>query len=316
MEIEKIAIDDNMFRKKYYYYDKARYAFKEFLSSIRFEQDEIVLLPAYIGWSPLEGSGVFDPIKELNLKYKFYKVNKSLNIDICNLEEIFKTHKVKVFVIIHYFGYIDEAYNEAIELAKKYGAYILEDEAHAMYTDLIGGISGRQGDAAIFSLHKMLPVSSGGLLAINNGNMFNISKYDEKNISVVSPWDYDLKKISSVRRENAVVLTELISTLKDDVEPLRPLLKEGEIPQTLPVVIKNVSRDKLYFKMNELGYGVVSLYHTMIEEISKDDFKESYWLSRRIMNLPIHQDVDATKLENMVDILEKCINELKEESDM
>jgi len=93
---------------------------------------------------------------------------------------------------------------------------------------------------------------------------------------------------------------ELLCTLQGKVDPLFPAVPEGVVPQTLPVLILNRPRDTLYFELNNLGYGVVSLYHTLIEPIREADFPESHWLSKRILNLPVHQDASVEMLEAMV----------------
>lgn len=308
MYIEKLAQTDG-FRRSCYPFINARSAFSAFLQTVSPNAKEKVLLPAYVGWSSREGSGVFDPIAQLNLSYAFYKVDNRLHIDLDNLEQLFQTHQVKVLVLIHYFGYVDPNYIKAIALARRYGAFVLEDEAHAMFTDLIGGASGRLGDACIFSLHKMLPLKTGGMLVINSGG--DILKPDYlPEVNLPSPWEYDLKEISHRRRQNAEVLSQLLESLKDDVEPLCHQLKPGEIPQTYPVLIRNVSRDKLYLEMNQAGFGVVSLYHTMIKQISLQEFPVSHQLAGQILNLPIHQNVKPHALAAMVNQLGESIKSL------
>lgn len=167
--ISKQAINEERFTRPYSMHKNARSAFKSFLGTVCPKGDEVVLLPAYIGWSSKEGSGVFDPVQELGLPYAFYRLDDRLRIDLAHLESTLRGGRVRVMVIIHYFGYVDPGYERAVELARRYGAFVLEDEAHAMFTDLIGGCSGRLGDACIFSLHKMLPVKDGGMLLWNVG---------------------------------------------------------------------------------------------------------------------------------------------------
>ena len=48
---------------------------------------ERVLLPAYVGWSAKEGSGVFDPVDELGVPYAFYRLDDRLRIDLYGLEQ-------------------------------------------------------------------------------------------------------------------------------------------------------------------------------------------------------------------------------------
>jgi dTDP-4-amino-4,6-dideoxygalactose transaminase len=82
--------------------------------------------------------------------------------------------------------------------------------------------------------------------------------------------------------------------------PLSPELPLGVVPQSFPVVLCEASRDEVYQQMNDTGFGVVSLYHTLINAISPDAFPDSHWLARRILNLPVHQDATPEALEAMV----------------
>ena len=82
-----------------------------------------------------------------------------------------------------------------------------------------------------------------------------------------------------------------------------------DVPQTFPIVIRKGERNKIYEIMNGKGYGVVSLYHTMIEELQTDGHEEALWLSKRIMNLPVHQDCDASQYKKMLDELKNACEE-------
>jgi dTDP-4-amino-4,6-dideoxygalactose transaminase len=78
---------------------------------------------------------------------------------------------------------------------------------------------------------------------------------------------------------------------------------EKNVPQTFPIIIKRGNRNKIYEIMNEQGYGVVSLYHTMIEELKIDQHADACWLSGKIMNLTVHQDCDSEEYPKMVEAL-------------
>lgn len=318
MATTKTAQRPDHLRRAFFTYPNARTGFRAFLRALRFTSQERVLLPAYVGWSPREGSGVFDPITEQGLAYDFYPLDDRLHIDLPRLQAQLALGNVKVLVLIHYFGHVDPAYPEAVRLARQYGAWVLEDEAHAMFTDLIGGISGRLGDACIFSLHKMLPMSRGGLLVINPGHEALLETIEPADIralvDVGNPWEYDFAEIAARRRENALELTRLLQPLAGEIDPLWGDPQPGEVPQTYPVIVRNVSRDQLYKTMNEGNFGVVSLYHTLIEQIEQDEFPQSHWLSRCVTNLPVHQDIEPGELELLVGYLKQAVKLMHEEN--
>lgn len=302
--ITKVAKNTGLYKRDMYFYKRARDAFKDIIVNLKLEKNQCIALPAYIGWSPIEGSGVFDPVRETGVKYIFYKVDKNLNIDIDDYKRIIDENEVKLSIIIHYFGFVDSNYKEFIEISKEKSIFILEDEAHAMYSDLIGGISGRMGDACIFSLHKMLPLNEGGAVVLNNKNISICDGNQNGNI-----YNFDLSQIAVKRIENFNYINSKIEELNQDVKKLRHFIKEGEVPQTYPVLIENVSRNELYKLLNELGFGVVSLYHTMIEELK--EFEDTNYLSEKILNLPIHQDVDIEDIDKLIEAMKNCINKLK-----
>ena len=256
-----------------------------------------ILLPAYVGWSPREGSGVFDPVAELGLPHSFYRLDERLRIDLDDLRARLD-ERPAVLLLIHYFGLVDPQAERAAQLAAEAGVTVIEDEAHALLTDLVGGACGRLGDACIASLHKLLPVSDGGGALINPAGREVFSGL-EGSAGVPSPFEFDLAAIAATRRRNAAELVALLEPLAGRVDVLREP-GEGEVPQTLPVIVREANRDELYERMNAAGFGVVSLYHTLIEQIPRDEFPASFELSRTILNLPVHQEADAESLAALV----------------
>jgi dTDP-4-amino-4,6-dideoxygalactose transaminase len=289
-------------------FDAARSAFEAILKALAISSGK-VLLPAFIGWSAREGSGVFDPIASLQLDYGFYALDDTLRIDLNSLRSQLQRGDVRVLVIIHYFGYVDPAYAEAVKIAREHGVFVLEDEAHAMLSDLIGGSCGRLGDACIYSFHKMLPVRAGGAVVVNDAESFLARELSASPGCPMPLYDFDLLRIAGKRRANALLLDRLVQDLAPWVEPLFGAPDSGEVPQSYPIMIRSVSRDVLYQEMNSAGFGVVSLYHTMISQIPPDSFPAATRVARRIMNLPVHQDASEESLEAMVRELSDRVRE-------
>lgn len=297
--IAKTATLRDHFRRPMVRFESARAAFGAWLRALDLRDDEDVLLPAYIGWSAREGSGVFDPVRASGVRYRFYRMRRDLTIDVDDVSRLVRERPPRAVVLIHYFGWPDPHAAEVAELARDAGAAVLEDEAHALYSDFIGRACGRFGDACIYSLHKMLPFPSGGMIAFNAAAL-DIRPGGEV---VADPFEYDWLAISRARRANAAALLDMIASLAGKVDPLWTDLPAGVVPQTLPVIVREADRDRLYERMNDAGFGVVSLYHTLVDVIRADSFPDAHWLSRHIMNLPVHQDVDPAQLAPMVDRL-------------
>ena len=79
-------------------------------------------------------------------------------------------------------------------------------------------------------------------------------------------------------------------------------------PQTLPVIVKNYDRTTLYNKMNEAGFGMVSLYHTMIDNLKDSPFEAPTVLAKKIINFPVHQDISKSDIDQMVKEIKRILN--------
>lgn len=294
MLIEKSASQKEAYKHELRYYENARSALLDLLCTMyKSGLIDQVLLPGYIGWSPKEGSGIFDPINLIvGLNRCYYRMKENLDIDEEDLLKKASDSKT-VVLIVNYFGFRDENISEIIYCLKKKGVWIIEDNAHSMYTYFkYGGIG---ADAAFFSLHKMLPLDGGGALAVFNNELKKLCLSEESH-NYSDMYMYDFGDIAKKRTDNYLILDQTIRDKKySDI--FVPLKSENAIrkavPQTYPILIKKGKRDKIYELMNEEGFGVVSLYHTLISELRKNEFEQSQKISRCVLNLPVHQDVNS-----------------------
>lgn len=307
MIITKTAISQNNIRP-FYLFESARIAFKSYLKNLNLGSNEKILLPAYIGWSSNEGSGIFDPIKELNLNYIFYELDENLNINLEAIQDLLENDvDIKVVLIVHYFGFVDTNIQQIANLINSKNLILIEDCAHSFFNDHLLGTCGRYGNAAFYSLHKLLPQLRGGGLAINlyNSHSSDFLEFSQ-NISN-DLFKYDFFKIAEIRIKNIKIIEDYLQNEKNI--KLFKKISNQTILQTYPILILNNKRDYLYFKLNELGFGVVSLYHTMIDEIQSSKFPISHYISNNILNLPIHQDINEIDLKLLLKNLVKELND-------
>lgn len=307
--VTKVANRPEMYRRRMFFFANARTALRAYLHAIGISKRSTVLLPAYIGWSSREGSGVYDPIHEIGASSIFYRVSPRLEADVQDVMEQIRTHRPQLLVLIHYFGFPDPNAVLLTEFAHSQGIPVVEDEAHAMLSDIVGGVCGRSGDAAIYSFHKLLPFPDGGALLLREESQPEVVSRLEQHASnpPTSFYDYDLLGIAERRRTNSVALLDYLSEVGTAVSPLHTEVSSGVVPQTLPVLIHAPIRDELYFRLNAIGFGVVSLYHTLIAPIDPVLYPLSASLSRNILNLPVHQDTDPKMLRRLVEHLRETI---------
>ncbi|MDD2200244.1 MAG: DegT/DnrJ/EryC1/StrS family aminotransferase, partial [Bacteroidales bacterium] len=214
--ITKIAVKNDNFRRKWTYTNSARDAWSDILLRFKTIRPEgNILLPAYIGWSPNEGSGIFDSVYHSGLKYSFYNLNSHLQIDFEILKQLILADTSQLVLLVHYFGFPDINYNEIVHWLKKNNIYFVEDCAHAWLTDLIGGKCGRAGYYSFYSLHKLLPTVDGGFL-VNNKPL-----NDQKNSNPYFSLSYDLYQIFHKRNENYLYLANVLGEFKGEFTVLR-----------------------------------------------------------------------------------------------
>lgn len=287
------------------FFESAREAFKSLLVKLK-EENVTLFLPSYIGWSSNEGSGIYDPVIQTKTNHVFYLLDENLNMNQDDIKE--KMEQIsgkKVLLIVHYFGYRDPAYQEICHLALENDCYIIEDCAHALFTDYVDQKCGIYADAVFYSLHKMLPLSNGGMLKVKNRKLL----VKEGVYQQVSPFFYDFKNISDIRKKNAQVLEERLNKLEKYITILRPEAKyKDQTPQTFPIRFKKVDKSEFYFELNAMDFGVVSLYHTMIEPLREKKYQMFIDIGNSILNLPVHQDATPEQMQQLCDNLEALLS--------
>lgn len=106
---------------------------------------------------------VLEPLKKLNIPYRFYTVNEYLEL----IDEI-KLGKNEYLLATNYFG-IKDAYIK--ELASRYGEHLIVDNAQAFFTEPIEGIK------TVYSPRKFVGIPDGGIAYMENG--LNISGLEQ-----------------------------------------------------------------------------------------------------------------------------------------
>lgn len=305
--IEKIQVNPDNYKINMFFYQRARDAMLEVVQQLYDRGYRDIYIPGYIGWSPREGSGIFDPLNRIDgLKRHYYKMTSMLEIDVGAFKD--DLEKESILLIVNYFGFRDKNVDMVIKVAREKECVIIEDNAHGFYTFFCNGTVGT--DITFFSLHKMFPFQEGGSLLILNNKVGIVPKQNLRDFSKMNPFIYDINGIAEKRKQNFKVLSELIEGNETYFVPLRNLEDVAEcVPQTFPIVLKRGNRNRIYELMNKQGFGVVSLYHTMIEELRTEEHRQACWLAQHILNLPVHQDCDSFEYPQMIETLKKaCLN--------
>jgi len=299
MIVEKKQTDSDNFKLNWHFFAAAREAFMYIL---RHEQKgKKILLPAYIGYSSKEGSGVFDPVSATGAEYDFYSLDRSLNIDVRNVADRIHANKGNILLLIHYFGFRDPHLDAIKKMARSSGMVIIEDFAHAFYTFWLHPLV--DFDYAIFSTHKLFPVETGGALLSSR-------PIERQDSAIFNYCAYDIPGIIRRRMSNYRFILKGLDhfSKKHDIEILRRRC-DGCVPQTFPLLLRDGQlRDRLYFALNDAGFGAVSLYHQLITQIP-DTYEAERDISSRILNLPVHQDADEGRLRGMLQQIRSIVRD-------
>jgi aminotransferase EvaB len=108
-------------------------------------------------------------ISEIGAIPVFIDVDETFCMNVELIEQAI-TPKTKAIVPVHFTGYMTKM-DKVIDLAKKYGLFVVEDACQSILAEWKGKKAGTWGDAAAFSLHplKNLNVwSDGGVIVTNN----------------------------------------------------------------------------------------------------------------------------------------------------
>lgn len=288
----------------------ARAAFSFILRSRKRVDHRGILLPSYIGLSKIEGSGVFDPVRETGIDHSFYRLDKSLRPDMVELEKQIRGGSFQLIFLIHYFGLPQVDVEQFVALCRSYNVRVIEDCAHT----LLGGLEGRRlgsyGDYAIFSIHKSAATVDGGFFLDHTGELDVDSLPEESRIpqkTLAEFADTDVQAASVQRLRNYGAVSAWVRSMSS-LELMFECIPEGAVPLNCPVIVNGGRREQLYFSLIKRGILPTALYHTLIPEITSEDYPDAHFVSANIINLPTHADIGNADLNQYEQALkEACI---------
>lgn len=290
--ITKSAENQSRFTEPLLFTRDARTAWGHIVQAAAADGPPVVLMPAYIGYTEREGSGVLDPVEAHAAVPRFYRVDDALRIDMDSLAQALAAGDVRIVLVIHYFGLCRNDMTGVQALCARHGAVLVEDCAHAFQLGVARQQLGHYGDFSFYSLHKYLATASGGALQVNSDRLTLAPLAPAQRIALEVMEQYartDFGQVSAVRIANFAHYTAKL-TARQGVQPMYALAP-GEIPQSFPVRIKDGLREKLYFHLIERGIPVTALYYRLVDQITEAAFPVSFAISGEILNLPLHQDV-------------------------
>lgn len=149
------------------YVSNGRSAIYRALIELQISRGAAALLPSYLCDS------VVASFRAHRCPLLFFSVDRFLRLDLDEIEGKIRANDVRVLFIIHYFGFPVAEISELKQLCLDYHVVLIEDCAHALFSQCDGKFLGSAGDASIFSLRKSLAIPEGGILNLRGQEYCN-----------------------------------------------------------------------------------------------------------------------------------------------
>ena len=298
------------------------------------KEKKTVLLPSYLCDS------ITVLFKKHDITVNFYKVNKNLEIDLNDFNK--KMKNVSAAFIINYFGFLQPKRQEIKELCKKNCAALIEDDVQSFLSkkNLVGDIALNSfrkitplpdGAALYDDIEKkgenvrlkrsfrhgwyVLLRSKAGIMknvgflkpvwrwmfAVTEKKL--IDKYSKpagmSSFSRNLLQKLDFEEIKIKRRENYASLAKELENIRK-INVMFPTLPKDVCPSGLPILCKDRDGVKKHLIENKI---YPPIHWLLPEVISKSEFRDSWWLSDRILTIPIDQRYDKKDMERIVKAL-------------
>lgn len=300
--ITKSAQDTQKFTKQLTFTRSARSAWKLIITSVERARGHVnILLPSYIGFTEREGSGIFDPVEETKATFVFYPLNENLSIDLGLFRKMAETKTFNIALVVHYFGFCRNDMDKIKKICQDNNIILVEDCAHAFQMGLTTERLGINGDFSIYSVHKHLATDSGGVLRGVSDSVRLLPLPEEDAITpkvALQLLNTDLEGIAAIRRKNFETYKELLPSV-EGIDIMYDL-RNGDIPQTFPIRVKNGKREQLYFYLMEKGIPTTALYYRLIDNLDTENYPLMHEISGEILNLPVHQDTTENDIALVV----------------
>ncbi len=263
-----------------------------------------ILLPSYVGFSKVEGSGIFDPVLLSGSPYSFYLQDRSLVPDIASIRSQLESGGFHSLLLVHYFGWYVRDTRLIRELCDSFGVHLIEDWAHCIYPAIWANVCPMEGEFAIFSIHKTIRSSGGGILIFNGE-----SRLSERPAHTISPDDLsdflaaDFFRIMQSRQLNFELIDRTLRPTSAFV-PFGSATLTRLHPLNYPLMVAQPTlRHDLYCHLVEAGFHPTALYHTLCSEVDRSRYPDAFFVADRIINLPTHQDCRKMDLEKMISFI-------------
>ena len=266
----------------------------------------------------------------------------TFNIDC---DEIIKaiTPKTKAIIPVHLFGQVANM-NKVMEIAKANNLYVVEDNAQAIgaiyNSNKKSGTIGHLGTTSFFPSKNLGCYGDGGAIFTNNDDLAHTirgivnhgmyKRYHHDVVGVNSRLDsvqaavlkakLPLLDFYNERRKEASILYS--KNFKNNKNLITPIVKEScqsHVFHQYTLRVLNGKRDELseFLNDNKIPHGIyypIPLHRQKAytdERYKKEDFKTSIMMSKQVISLPMHSELD----EEQINFISQKVNQFFKDLD-
>lgn len=266
----------------------------------------------------------------------------TFNIDC---DEIIKaiTPKTKAIIPVHLFGQVANM-NKVMEIAKANNLFVVEDNAQAIgaiyNSNKKSGTIGHLGTTSFFPSKNLGCYGDGGAIFTNNDDLAHTirgivnhgmyKRYHHDVVGVNSRLDsvqaavlkakLPLLDFYNERRKEASILYS--KNFKNNKNLITPIVKEScqsHVFHQYTLRVLNGKRDELseFLNENKIPHGIyypIPLHRQKAytdERYKKEDFKTSIMMSKQVISLPMHSELD----EEQIDFISQKVNQFFKDLD-
>ena len=266
----------------------------------------------------------------------------TFNIDC---DEIIKaiTPKTKGIIPVHLFGQVANM-NKVMEIAKANNLYVVEDNAQAIgaiyNSNKKSGTIGHLGTTSFFPSKNLGCYGDGGAIFTNNDDLAHTirgivnhgmyKRYHHDVVGVNSRLDsvqaavlkakLPLLDFYNERRKEASILYS--KNFKNNKNLITPIVKEScqsHVFHQYTLRVLNGKRDELseFLNDNKIPHGIyypIPLHRQKAytdERYKKEDFKTSIMMSKQVISLPMHSELD----EEQINFISQKVNQFFKDLD-
>ena len=210
-----------------YFYGNARTALYYGLKKSNVKPGDKILMPSILC------SSVLEPINSLKMTIINYSVDTDFSIDVNQVSLQINDCKPDIFLFINYFG-SGEIPEDIVRICKKFNILCIIDNSHFFYEDYINFRPSKEYGFVIYSIRKILPLHTGGLLIFNN--KAHIQKHSQNAYLDIKQY---IKYLLKLRFRKLINRLKLFSSKDHSIDSIK-------IKYFQPSYIDKVSVEKFY----------------------------------------------------------------------